>query len=186
MLAKQYTIMLPADYDMEIVRVRVRDRGSVFDTWPGLGFKAFLISERDRGATANRYAPFYLWNDVAGTNQFLYGDGFAQLAGSFGRPLIEQWIPLAVHAPAANQARPPRCARREDLPVADHEQLSDVRERERRWIAERGADERFRGGVVGLDPYRWQLLRFAMWDTPATQQPADTATTYEVLRLSAP
>ena len=31
MLAKQYTIKLPADYDMEIIRERVRAGGPKFD-----------------------------------------------------------------------------------------------------------------------------------------------------------
>jgi len=88
MIANQYTIKLPADYDMEIIRRRVADTGHRFDDWPGLAFKAFLISERSAGATANRYAPFYLWNNTDGLNEFLYGPGFAGLSGSFGRPRL--------------------------------------------------------------------------------------------------
>jgi hypothetical protein len=39
MLAKQYSIALPADYDMGIVRERVATRGSALDALPHLGFK---------------------------------------------------------------------------------------------------------------------------------------------------
>src|ERR1035438_1823130 len=107
MLAKQYTIKLPADYEMEIIRRRVQSRGGAFDAFPGIVFKAFLITERARGAIANRHAPFYLWLDTAGTNEFLFGEGFAAVLESFGRPLIEHWIPLEV-----------RDARRGDRPTA--------------------------------------------------------------------
>ena len=116
-LAKQYTIKLPADYDMGIIRRRVRDRGSAFDSFGGLAFKAFLITERGAGATANRYAPFYVWHEASGTNEFLLGKGFAALQGAFGRPLIEHWIGLELrpagttrHRPAA-LGHPPGCER---------------------------------------------------------------------------
>jgi hypothetical protein len=180
--AKQYTIKLPADYDMEIIRARVRDRGSVFDEWPGLGFKAFLISERAAGATANRYAPFYLWQDTAGANDFLYGDGFAGIGRDFGRPLIEHWIPLEARRAGAQAAR---SAVRVDVPITDDEPLDAVRAREREWLAAAG-DEVY-AAVSALDPYRWLLTRFALFESPIEDLAVPpTATAYEVLRLSAP
>lgn len=184
MIAKQYTIKLPADYEMEIVRRRVRDRGAAFDDFPGLGLKAFLITERAAGATANRYAPFYLWHDVAGTNAFLYGDGFAGLTGSFGRPLVEHWI--GMDARLGQTGEPPRSATREDRLVGEAD-LARVRDHERRWLRERADDDRgLYAAAVALDPYRWQLVRFALWSTPATQSTGADMTTYEVLHLSRP
>jgi Domain of unknown function (DUF4865) len=182
MVVKQYTIKLPADYDMEIIRARVRDRGAVFDNWPGLGFKAFLISEAAAGATANRYAPFYLWQDENGANEFLYGDGFAGIGSSFGRPLIEHWIPLGFRRAGAATAR---SAVRVDVPVTDDEDLGAVHARERQWL-EAAGDEVY-AAVVALDPYRWQLVRFALFESEVGELPVPpTATAYEVLRLSAP
>jgi Domain of unknown function (DUF4865) len=188
MLAKQYTIKLPADYDMEIIRRRVRDRGDAFDAFPGLVFKAFLITERVRGATANRYAPFYLWHDITGTNEFLFGDGFTALQASFGRPLIEHWIPLEITTPAAGTDSQPCSATREDIIISGDDELAVVRDRERDWLRRRSSDP---GGldaaVVALDPYRWQLVRFALWRAPLNElDPIPHATSYELLHLSRP
>ena len=181
MIAKQYTIKLPADYDMEIIRRRVRDRGSVFDDWPGLKFKAYLISEASAGATANRYAPFYVWHDTAGANEFLYGDGFAGIETSFGRPLIEHWIGLGMRVAGGTR---PRSATREDVLVLDREDLARVRERELTRLESAGDAY---AAVVALDPYRWQLVRFALWSMPVGELGSlPGVTAYEVLHLSAP
>lgn len=58
MLAMQYSISLPADYEMKIIRDRVARRGPMYDTLEHLGFKAFLITEKGKteiGRTATRH-----------------------------------------------------------------------------------------------------------------------------------
>lgn len=187
MLAKQYTIRLPADYDMDTIRHRVGHNSSRFDAWPGLAFKAFLISERARGATANRYAPFYVWHDTAGTNEFLYGDGFAALEGSFGRPRIEHWIALDVQT-SRREAGPARSATRQDLIVPEDDRLAEVRNRARDWLERCRSDPRgAHTALVALDPDRWQLVRFVLWRAPLEQLDPDPDTyDYELLHLSAP
>jgi hypothetical protein len=186
-LVKQYTIKLPADYDMDIIRHRVCQNGSRFDAWPGLAFKAFLISERARGATVNRYAPFYVWHDTAGTNEFLYGDGFAALEGSFGRPLIEHWIALDVQT-SADMAGLARSATRQDVIVPEDDHLAEVRDRAREWLERCRSDPRgAHTALVALDPYRWQLVRFVLWRAPLDQLDSGPHTDdYELLHLSAP
>jgi hypothetical protein len=182
-LVKQYTLALPADYDMEIIRERVRAGGPKFDAVQGLSFKAFLITERARGATANRYAPFYVWRDTAGANDFLYGAGFAGLQASFGRPRIEHWIGLGTRTGAAELAR---SATREDVVIDARETLAEVRRRERAWLDTCADDPRgLHVAVVALDPQRWTMVRFAAWNTPAGAQDSD-GTTYELLHLSVP
>lgn len=49
MLATQYKIILPSDYDMNIIKERVRKNGPKTDGFPGLKFKLYLITEK--GAT---------------------------------------------------------------------------------------------------------------------------------------
>jgi len=182
MIANQYTIKLPADYDMEIIRRRVADTGHRFDDWPGLAFKAFLISERSAGATANRYAPFYVWNNADGLNEFLYGSGFAGLCESFGRPQIEHWIALATTTGPGEQAR---TATREDRAIPDSD-LQQFRNAEQAWLRQAADDEHgLYAAVVAVDPYRWSAVRFALWATPAHQPRADHVN-YEVLHLSKP
>lgn len=188
MLAKQYTIKLPGDYDMEIIRRRVRERGGAFDAFPGLVFKAFLITERASGATANRYAPFYVWQDTAGMNEFLFGAGFASLQESFGRPLIEHWTPIELSLPGREGSAPPRAATREDIAVTDAEALADVVRRERDWLAQASASaSELYAATTALDPYRWQLVRLALWRCPIGELDEDPSSTrYEVLHLSRP
>ncbi len=185
MIAKQYSIQLPADYDMAIIRERVRKGGPSFDHFPGLDLKAFLITEKTRGADANRYAPFYLWNDVSGTNEFLYGDGFAGITRSFGRPLVEHW--LGTDMSLGDTARSPLSATREDHAVASTD-LPTVREMQRTWLDACALDDRgLYAAAVALDPYRWQLVRFALWHAAPDLIAATAAVTaYEVLHLSAP
>ncbi len=57
----QYPIGLPADYDMNVIRERVRTRGSALDDRAGLNLKAYCVRERAvDGSSVNAYAPFYL------------------------------------------------------------------------------------------------------------------------------
>jgi len=188
MLAKQYTIKLPADYDMEIIQQRVRDRGSGFDAFPGLTFKAFLITERTNRATVNSYAPFYLWHETSGTNEFLYGEGFAAIQGSFGRPLIEHWIGLELRAEEERREAPPRSATRQDLSILEQDELAEVRRRELDWLDQCRSDPRgMHTAITALDPYRWRLVRFVLWNAPVAElSPSSSVTSYEVLHLSAP
>jgi len=63
MIAMQYTFQLPADYDMDLIVRRARDRGHLFDDAPGLGVKAFLCArcgDRRTNSKVNLYAPFYV------------------------------------------------------------------------------------------------------------------------------
>jgi hypothetical protein len=172
MIAKQYTIKLPADYDMGIIRERVRAGGPRFDHVAGLAFKAFLITEGE----TNRYAPFYVWHDTEGTNDFLYGRGFAGLEAAFGRPRIEHWISLGLVTGEAAEAR---SATREDFVVAESEPLADVREREEAWLQSLDR-RRLRVATVALDPTTWTLVCFAAWDSLPENG------SYEVLHLSMP
>ena len=112
MLAMQYVIGLPADYDMGIIRHRVATRGAAMDAFPGLGLKAYGIRERGiDDAPANEYAPFYLWRTLTGMNAFLWGDGFAGICRDFGRPEVRQWAGAGVVAgPARDTPDCPRLA----------------------------------------------------------------------------
>src|SRR5262245_18584564 len=48
MIVKQYTVTLPADYDVQIIRERVASKAPAFDDFPGLGVKVFMIRQKDR------------------------------------------------------------------------------------------------------------------------------------------
>ena len=46
MIAMQYSLTLPADYDMAIIDRRIRDKGALLDGFPRLRFKAYLSARK--------------------------------------------------------------------------------------------------------------------------------------------
>lgn len=185
MIIKQYSIGLPADYDMGIIRRRVSEKGPTFDSFPGLGLKAFMICEKGRcGAPCNQYAPVYLWPDVEPLWHFIAGDGFRGIIDSFGRPSIQYWLGLAY-------ARRPdlktlRSVSREEEHIAPGTDLKALRQHENRQAREIvGSISDLAVRAVGVDIDRWSLVRFNYWAREQSTLP-ESATTYEVLHVSAP
>lgn len=185
MYAMQYEITLPADYDMRIIRKRVADRGHLTDAFAGLGLKAYLIRERGHAdATLNQYSPFYLWNDTAGMNRFLWqGGGFQGIVESFGRPAAQTWSGLLCRrGPAAGAL--PRVATRERVCIGRE---ADLAQAARDAIAE---VERIAGqapvfaSACAIDPRCWERVIFTLWaDMPDAAIPGER---YQVLHLSRP
>ena len=128
MIAKQYSIALPADYDMGIIRRRVAERGARFDSFPGLYLKAFLIRERGRaGAVGNEYAPFYLWPETEALWDFVAGDGFRAIIDGFGRPAIRNWLTLGVETRARLRPTAVLAATRSETELAPAHDLIALR-----------------------------------------------------------
>ncbi|WP_329396622.1 DUF4865 family protein [Streptomyces melanogenes] len=178
MHALQYEITLPADYDMDIIRARVATRGHLLDDFPGLGLKAYLIRERGAGSPVNAYAPFYLWNTPEGMNSFLWGAGFQGIVDDFGRPEVQHWMGLSYEEGTAAGAVPV-AATRERLAMPEGVRPAD-------FVAEqltRAAGPGTVASALAVDPRRWELLRFTLWEQEAPQAPGDR---FRVLHLSAP
>lgn len=173
----QYEINLPADYDMSIIRERVVARGRALDEFSGLGIKAYLIRE---GAPVNQYAPFYLWNSLAGVNRFLWGGGgFQGIVGSFGRPVVRHWVGVAFEAGPARASVPCAATRRTERLPDDEEPALAVS----RALAELRCDvPGMHSTALAVDPRSWELVRFTLWADAAS----GAGTHYEVLHLSAP
>ena len=103
MLAMNYQLSLPSDYDVGALRRRIPDIGKRFDDTPGLGIKAFLLREQGvDGSPVSQYAPFYLWTDPAAAATFLFhGGGFEGVIRKYGRPVVQTWLGGAYrHGPA--------------------------------------------------------------------------------------
>ncbi|MGI5373405.1 DUF4865 family protein [Streptomyces sp. CA-251387] len=183
MHAMQYEITLPADYDMEIIRRRVARKGHLLDEWPGLGFKAYLMRERGvRGSPVNQYAPFYLWNTLAGMNSFLWGGPFQGVADDFGRPSVRQWSGLAYEEGGAARSWA-RFAVRRSQPVPSDGLLSDVMATAVRETGRLAGEDGAVLAAAAVDTSRWELVHFSLWahDTPKTD-----GDVFEVLHMSAP
>src|SRR5579884_1167012 len=119
MLAKQYSITLPADYDMGIIRRRVAERSAPYDTLEHLGLKAFLITEKGvYDSNENSYAPFYVWQSEQGMFDFLFGEKFKGLTESFGWPPVHMWAVMDLVF--GNTSLQPQFATRELVRVRPH------------------------------------------------------------------
>jgi len=186
MIAMQYQVTLPADYDMNIIRNRVARTGHLLDQYPGLGVKAFLIREKGvAGSTVNEYAPFYLWRDAGGAASFLWsGVGFTAIVRDFGRPVVQTWIGGTSRAvgPGLDDAR---YALRTTRALGDDDDIvSATAEADRHLTAELQTP----GTVLaayGVDPRTWQLVTFTLHSDRPDGLAAGSVP-YEVLHVSAP
>ncbi len=192
MHAMQYDITLPADYDMEIIRDRVRTRGHLLDGAEGLAFKVYGIRERGKnGSPVNEYAPFYLWDRSAALTGMLRGPGFRGLSADFGRPPVRTWHVLGRHEGPSYGARLTTAERR-ITPLGEGEDVGERTERALAELREVAGRPGIGAAVLGLDPYRWELVRFLLREgtpsAPSEHVPGETADapgeTYEILRLS--
>ncbi len=185
MIAMQYSIVLPADYDMAIIQRRIADKGPLLDGLPGLLFKAYLSADRGDPALSSRtnlYAPFYLWRDAEAMHDFLAGAAFHALTASFGRPAVQLWTVCAARLTA--DLRGARYAQRDIVAMSDAGALAPLAERE----AERADDDVAAGALAVLsayEPHGWNLLRLRLWRDLPPPSPA-VGQTYAVGHASVP
>ncbi|MFE0191162.1 DUF4865 family protein [Streptomyces sp. NPDC059008] len=183
MHAMQYAITLPADYDMRIIRNRVRSKGHLLDDFEGLGLKAYGIRERGvDGSPVNQYAPFYLWADPQAMNRFLLGDGFRGVVRDFGRPTVQHWQGL-FHRPGPAAGTTPRAFTRRTETLDEHADVAAVTDQAVAAHEELATVEAVHTTALALDPRRWELVHFTLWADAAPRAAGDR---YEVLHLSAP
>ncbi|MEU8828415.1 DUF4865 family protein [Streptomyces sp. NPDC048636] len=184
MYAMQYRITLPADYDMNVIRHRVETKGPLLDDFPGLGLKAYAISERGvDGATVNAYAPFYLWAAPDAMHRFLWGPGFQGLVQDFGRPVVEHWPGLAL-ARGRAAAAVPRAATRHTETVPAGADPAGAVEGAVQELRRRADADGVHSTAVAIDPRGWELVHFTLWEHAAPR--AEPGDRYQVLHLSAP
>lgn len=180
MLAMQYSFTLPADYDMDIIARRIRDKGPMLDGFPRLRFKAYLSARKREGSAENLYAPFYLWDHPDGLSNFLAGPGFATLTRDFGWPRVATWI--VWHAELVQDLAAARFASREIQAIAPYSDLAALR---------KSATDMARGpsntlaDLVGFDPTAWTFVRFRLWRELPEILTADTQS-YAVGHMSLP
>ena len=95
MIATQYKITLPSNYDMNIIKDRVKNNGYKTDGFEDLKFKLYLITEKgENSSLQNSYSPLYLWKDSNGLNKFLFNGFYDNIITSFGWQQVNIGIPL--------------------------------------------------------------------------------------------
>ncbi|MCH8622234.1 DUF4865 family protein [Undibacterium sp. TS12] len=190
MLAMQYNFILPADYDMGIVRQRIASKGHMLDSFPGLAFKAYLHASKGHEPTAsshNVYAPFYLWNDNEGMNNFICGDGFKAVSQAFGWPAVQQWS--VWHSHVDEQVRSAKFATRQIRKIEAYTDLAALRKHETETAKKQIWQDGLLASVLAFDPNAWTLVCFSLWRDAAAAQAVHLSVdvqTYEVGHVSAP
>ncbi|MGY2048818.1 DUF4865 family protein [Methylobacterium sp. JK268] len=184
MIAMQYSFILPADYDMEIIERRIRDKGKLLDGFPGLRFKAYLSvrkTDAGLGSDENLYAPFYLWDEPKGLDAFLSGPGFAGLTRDFGWPAVQTW--MVWHAELGADLGEARFASRRVTPIAPHSDLASRRDAAIA-AAQAAVGTGALAAVAGFDPTGWRQITFHLWRTPPRRD--EGAQGYTVGHVSLP
>lgn len=98
MIAMQYNIVLPNDYDMKKIYQRVIDNGNKTDGFSDLLFKAYLVANKeDTYHYQNEYSPLYVWKNNEGMNTFIFNGFYNNILQSFGWQTIHLYVVLHCH-----------------------------------------------------------------------------------------
>jgi hypothetical protein len=182
MIIAHYGHRLPADYDIAIIRDRVKQRGSLFDDVPELYFKGFLLRERGRhGAIANDYSSLYLWRTDQGFRDFLAGGRFKSVTDSFGRPQIQTRIALDARKGAGREAR---FLYKDEQDIALDADLTTAFAAEIERNREIAKQPGVVAAAVGVDAQNWKLTRVLVSEREPSGAVGEEA--YQVLYLARP
>ncbi|WP_378955744.1 DUF4865 family protein [Pelosinus sp. sgz500959] len=95
MIGMQYKVILPSNYDMDMIRERVKNNGFKMDGFQDLKWKMYLIAEKDKnGNLQNEYSPLYLWEKHDGMNKFLFEGFYDNILNSFGWQHVNIGVPI--------------------------------------------------------------------------------------------
>ena len=171
MQAMQYTIKLPSDYDMDIIRQRVQNTGHLMDGFDDLFFKVYLISEKSEGQLFNSYCPLYIWKNTNGMTKFIFDGYFDHILNSFGWQNIEIGITSSVEI--SDHFDSSKYATLEVIDIEVSESLKSFTIYEQMQTNESGK-------VVIFNPDKWKNCIFIFYtNKPYTQLP-----TFEILHIS--
>lgn len=181
MLAMQYSIQLPINYDAALIRERVNARSKLFDDHEGLVHKSFLYNDDDK-----IYAPFYVWKDVIEAQKFLLDDLFHGVIEAFSRHRVRSWF--VVHMAYGNRKLKPAFAQREIDSIPPEEKLEPYLRREKELQDVLVRDPNLYMHLVAIDADRWEILHYSLWkDSESASKPGgDSYLTYEALHVSEP
>lgn len=160
MIAMQYNISLPSDYDMGIIKNRIENNGSKTDGFPSLNMKVYLVAEKNKyNNYENRYAPFYLWEKTDGMNQFLLGGPFNNIINSFGRPIVNNWVVMDAQISKSTE---PQFALIQTFQLPPFSDLTAIWDNEKENFISCVADSSIKAYVTAYNPLTWELCHFHM------------------------
>ncbi|MBF7153344.1 MULTISPECIES: DUF4865 family protein [Bacillus] len=181
MIGMQYKVILPKDYDMEIIKKRVKDNGHKTDGFQELNFKAYLINEEGKdGNFYNCYAPLYVWNGHEGMNKFIFEGYYDNILQSFGWQQINIGVPLVVNL-------------RDDFKkskyvveyVGSISQKNSLIETQFNIFNKNVQNtENCKGNVIVYNTDKWGYSQFEFYEVKPEIEEIEDITIYEVLHIS--
>lgn len=158
MIGMQYRIHLPNDYDIQIIRKRVKENGHGTDGFTGLLFKCYLIQENRVDGFENIYAPLYIWNDSNGMNEFLFGGFYDNIIKSFGWQKVNIGVPLIIDL--KEDFRKAKFVLEVGNEITPKESLSSFRTD---ILIPQVEDKDYRGRVCIYNPDKWKYSQFLFY-----------------------
>lgn len=173
MIAMQYKIKLPDNFDMKDIRKRVDENGAKTDGFQDLIFKAYLIAVKDNYfMPQNEYCPLYLWRDTEGMNKFIWNGFYDNILNSFGWQKINIGVPLfseikddfgTAHFCLETKRTIPACSKMQELEFsADY--------------------SNFAGRVLIYNPDKWECSEYYFFKS--LPEKTDGMSIYEILHIS--
>ncbi|MFP6742961.1 MAG: DUF4865 family protein, partial [Alphaproteobacteria bacterium] len=123
-------------------------------------------------------APLYIWQSPEAMSDFLFGEPFARIVTTFGRPRVRTWNVLEFDQP--DMTTTATYARREVDTIDANSSLRDIACRE----GKRHREALDCPGIVAhattIDADRWEIARFSLWrdDQCAVAANADCVQVY--------
>ncbi|GHU41019.1 DUF4865 domain-containing protein [Bacilli bacterium] len=171
MQAMRYDIILPTDYDMTIIRERVKKTGHLMDGFPDLLFKLFLISEKKNGEYSNSYSPLYVWKNSDGMSHFIFDGFFDNILTSFGWQQIEIGVTSTIALGDDFLQSQFVTEEVEEIPPTESLKTFEIHEK---------STENETGKLVIYNPDKWRKVIFTFYLT----KPQTKHRCFEILHLS--
>ena len=183
MIAMQYNIALPGDYDMSIIKKRAQDNGYKTDGFLDLKMKAYLIAQKDKYSNyENQYAPFYLWEKAEGMNRFLLGGYFSNILSSFGWTQVRNWFVLHEYVVESTQ---PQYAIIHSKPITAFSDFTALCAGESASFENSVENPTTTAYVAAYNPSTWELCHYYMTtDLREIAKAADGSLIYDVHHIS--
>ena len=177
MLAMQYSVRLPEDFDAKKIYEHVATRSPLFDGCPGLRHKFYLYD-----ADEHVYAPFYIWENAKYAQDFLLNNLFSGVVEIFGRPRVRSWQIMEFDYGTSHEEPGFLYAAIDKVPAKKPlaELMRQEKEHHKSMLKEPG----LYAHMVLLDPDRWEKGQFSLWRSreQTKAEPADCVYGYEVLK----
>ncbi|GAB6428768.1 DUF4865 family protein [Bacillus luti] len=181
MIGMQYKIILPKDYDMGIIKKRVKNNGYKTDGFQELNFKAYLITETGKdGNFYNCYAPLYIWNSHEGMNKFIFEGYYDNILQSFGWQKINIGIPLVVNL--NNDFKKSRYVVEYAGSISKKESLIGTQFNSSNHNVQN--TENCLGNVVVYNPDKWGYSQFHFYEEKPEIEEMQGITIYEIVYIS--